>query len=643
MANENTDFLRFSAYSIKDLITRKLSQDSNFTDQIYEGSNLAILIDLVSYMYQCLMYALNNAAAESMFSDTSVYENINRLVHLIGYSPKGIIPSTAYFYINNKEDNLQTGGKYSDKTILKYTAIDTGKIDQNGSTVYYSTKADFKVTDDVNYKFKMYNGRWKHYTPQVASGIPYETFVLAGLKSSIEDKAFVANDGIDVYVEDPETGNISQYDVTDQELFTNNDITDISLYSEIYSKNKEICAVRLNGNKQFEIKFGDGIIGKKLKENSIIHIFYLETNGLDGHIDFGSYTGESFSTHSAAFFGINNNLYKKIFGDANTNNNITNVAEKKDSPKVYLESVSTDAQAEESVESIKLNAPQWFKIGNRLITHNDYIYYLKNRYSDSIADVVCQNNWEYISTFFKWLYQLGKSKHNNSAYYLRQAQLLRNNYVYADSADANNIYLWTKLYAGDLKVVKNNYIEDIQKIKTLTSELVFLEPIDVKFALCAAPEDVALSYLHESSVFDIDGETYLEVTVSDNTIYVSAQIQNQIEKLIIDYFSIKNLQLGMTINYNDLINQILSINGVLTIKTVWVSKDDPNAINPIIYNGLCFASWSNTYIEAGDDLNISNSTQTLQQFQFPSLYTKSLANKIKLVKKSINNINTIQY
>ena len=72
MATEDSrsDFLRFSAYSMKDLITRKLSQNSRFTDQIYEGSNLAILIDLVSYMYQCLVYQLNSAASESMFADT---------------------------------------------------------------------------------------------------------------------------------------------------------------------------------------------------------------------------------------------------------------------------------------------------------------------------------------------------------------------------------------------------------------------------------------------------------------------------------------------------------------------------------------------------------------------------------------------
>ena len=68
--SSKSDYLRFSANSIKELITRKLTADTKFTDQIYEGSNLAILIDIVSYMYQCLIYNVNNAAAESMFADT---------------------------------------------------------------------------------------------------------------------------------------------------------------------------------------------------------------------------------------------------------------------------------------------------------------------------------------------------------------------------------------------------------------------------------------------------------------------------------------------------------------------------------------------------------------------------------------------
>lgn len=64
---------------------------------MYEGSNLAVLIDLCAYLFQCMTFALNNAASESMFSDTQIYENINRLVKLIGYNPKGFIPSAATF------------------------------------------------------------------------------------------------------------------------------------------------------------------------------------------------------------------------------------------------------------------------------------------------------------------------------------------------------------------------------------------------------------------------------------------------------------------------------------------------------------------------------------------------------------------
>ena len=101
MASRNNDYLRFSAYSIKDLITRKLSDNSSFTDQIYEGSNLAILIDIFSYMAQCLLYNINNAAAESMFADTQLYENMNRLVKFLNYNPKGCIPAACTLVLDN--------------------------------------------------------------------------------------------------------------------------------------------------------------------------------------------------------------------------------------------------------------------------------------------------------------------------------------------------------------------------------------------------------------------------------------------------------------------------------------------------------------------------------------------------------------
>ena len=51
-----------------------------------------------------------------MFSDTQIYENINRLVKFIGYNPKGIIPSVGAFYIDNRNENGENG-LYADKYI----------------------------------------------------------------------------------------------------------------------------------------------------------------------------------------------------------------------------------------------------------------------------------------------------------------------------------------------------------------------------------------------------------------------------------------------------------------------------------------------------------------------------------------------
>lgn len=78
-----------------------------------------------------------------------------------------------------------------------------------------------------------------------------------------------------------------------------------------------------------------------------------------------------------------------------------------------------------------------------------------------VIDAVCMNNWDYMTTFYRWLYNLGinpvrevlesdlnlrkDEKHRRalSGYrYLTKSRLVQAGYMYVDSADANNIYLW---------------------------------------------------------------------------------------------------------------------------------------------------------------------------------------------------------
>ncbi len=651
MAQDKTQFLHFNAYSIKEMIVRKLTEDTNFTDQLYEGSNLNILIDLVAYMYQCLMYNLNNAASESMFADTRLYENINRLVKFIGYNPKSLIPSSGQFYILN--ENNQHANKY----IQRYTAVDSGHIDQYGNQIYFSTMEDIHI-DSTNeqgmFKFMMYNGRWQLYnTVFTAAGTDYETFQLDQIKSDTENadgnqNYLVANNGIHVYVQTTEyqaDGStqpvVKRFNVIDDEMFINTKFNeDITSYARVYTRNDEVCNVRLNEKKSYELKFGNGIVGKKLRKGDKIFIMYFMTNGMDGKILLDDYT-ENRLLHNSGLFGMTTDLYKLMFG-----NEYAIVSETNDT-KVLANLITTTTTpiAEDNVEDIKYAAPEWFKMGQRLITKDDYEFYIKNLRKGEVQDVLCQNNYEYASTYYLWLYQLGSEKHGNEGaetYYLNRYILTKNKTVFADPVDVNNVYLWIKMKDNSsIQSLKQHYLNDIQKIKCITANVIFLDAIDMNFSLTAMPEDKAMQLIKDGTYFE-DTSSYLEVTMDNDVMYASAIVAEQIDLIIKKYFNSETMTLGKKVSYNEILENILAINGVERIRTIYM-EDENDATTARIVDGLSFASWSNSVIDSCDDLLISSSSRTLMPFHYPKFVDINLKNRIRVIKKSINYGSKMQY
>lgn len=480
MATQKTDFLKFNAYSMKELITRKMSEDSKFTDQIYEGSNLAILIDLVAYMYQVLVYQLNNAASESMFSDTQIYENINRLVKLIGYHPRGCRTAELQMYII-KDPGFPNG----DLRFPKFSRLDSGSADSRGRPIYFSIDDLVHVESERFHYAELLNGQFKLY-PEIftASGTENEIFILSELKSDSEDNQFVDNDHFKVFIkrndqfigtfkQDTEELLIDPYPNKEGERLT------------LYNSDSQVYSIRMNENKNYEVKFGNGVTAQKLKKGDRLYIFYLETNGLDGEIDVGSidWTDKKFE-HNAQMFGLAANDYREIFGLDSANSDEPILPENNattESNEIYYtltprSYTTSKPQPEEGVEDIKETAPSWFKTGNRLLTRNDYESFVKKNNSD-VIDVKCMNNWEYLATFFKWLYNCGIKYHQDDdipgRHYFDEAVFLKNNLPMVDAADANNIYLWVKT-KNDFTItdLANKLNDDgVQNIKILTSEI----------------------------------------------------------------------------------------------------------------------------------------------------------------------------
>lgn len=614
----DTSYLQFDAYNMKDLITRYLSEDQNFTDQVYAGSNLSILIDIFSQHFQVMMYYLNHSAGESTFSDTSIYENMNRIVKLLNYSPQGYTTSSGLFSLTGiTTDN-------NGKVLPPYTNINTGMTDDDGNLIYYSTVDYYYVYDDNtagddSNVITMYNGQWKSYDRTfVAEGVPYETFTLSNIVNDADNNQYAAYPYIDVWVKrfdvDGEPA-WTQYKPTTGGLFFNGES------QSIYGSTDTYFDLRLNEYKQYEIKFGDGIHGAPLEFGDELFIVYLTSNGQSGEIQSGDVSDKTGLKHNVV--GLNDTIVSEWFSSISDN-----IA---DMPPIQLtNNGATSATTKEGdVDDIRENAPQWFKSQGRLITQQDFEHFIRSNFFNDVVDIKVMNNWGYMSTFYAWLYNIGVTEGDPQKYLNNQLKT-KYDYVWADSCDSNNVYMWVRM-KNDSIINKTQMDAKMKPLKVLTAETVFVDPLDVKFIPCAYNNG------YNIASWDTEFQNFIEIYI-DNSVLISAEsVKTTVNQLIVDYFKEQNQKIGALIDFNDLYNQIRSVRGVKRIRTIYHNGDVKK-----IVDGLSFAFWTATII-AGSDTSITNGTIKLEEFQFPELNESSIIDRIKVITDSVYQNTTIEY
>ena len=60
-------YVAFDAVTLKEYIVDRLNKNEKFTDQNFDGSNLAAIIDIIAYSYHVLLFYLNTTASEVNF------------------------------------------------------------------------------------------------------------------------------------------------------------------------------------------------------------------------------------------------------------------------------------------------------------------------------------------------------------------------------------------------------------------------------------------------------------------------------------------------------------------------------------------------------------------------------------------------
>lgn len=587
-------YASFDAVSLKQLIIQKLSTSDIFRDQTFEGSNLNSLIDIVAFMYHVLLFQLNQNAAEGVFTQATIYENMNKLVGLLNYKPTGL--QTAFVEFSMTANAALPIGSYlvkrfSSVNVDGYNYTLVGDINFEKAN---SGEESLSFTDTV-----LYQGTITEYPPYIATGENFENITVA-FENLVDPNNgnFIGDNTVTVFVKEIDSGNWYTYNETP------------SLYLNL--PGDRVFEKRFNENGRYEIKFGDGVTGRKLEAGDIVGIYFIVSDGQKGEISANALTNRT-------ILPFNSTQFQDIATDIYTQD--VTLLQDNQYPLLALENeyASTLVSDGETVDQIRTNAPKIFSAQNRAVTLADYKAIVDKNFGYILASTQPVNNKYYVDTYIKYFYDLGLGKPNDDT------GVLVNQLNFMTSTNFNNIYLFMVPKFGTVRneitpvalsvAQKQLVVNELNKVKSATHEVVPLDPVYKAFSF-------GLTLPGETISLDIKDETFLVIKRSELSKQSRQKIKNDVVTAIQNYFSVNNSQLGQIVDITSLSNTILSIEGVSSIATRRVT-DTTSLELP----SISMLYWNPFYTQA--DINISAQNIPLELFEFPYFYEQSqIVNKI---------------
>ena len=593
-------YAAFDAVSLKQLITNRIKSSGLFPDIDYEGSNMNGLVDVVAYSYHVLLFYLNQTASDSMFSQSELFENMNKIVSLIGYKPTGNCTSSLNVSVT-AEAALSSGYSY---TIRRFSNIMLGNVPYsiNADINFQKTTTTDEAIESIGLNNLLYQGIFKEYPIYIGIGENFEQFTLNIDYSGDVSYKMVDYNNLYVFVRDVNTEKWTEWTEVNS-LYIANSI------SKVFEK-------RLNEYGHYEIKFGNDINGKRLNSGDYVSLYYLESDGSRGVVGTNAAKSGKMILFNSALF---NEIAEHI------KNETSNYISANDILKLKFDNQygSVPPTFIESVENIRKNAPLTFSAQNRAVTTYDYESYVDKNFSNIIQSVKAVSNKQYTSEYLAYFYELGLERPN------LDDKLLFNQVSFNDACDFNNVYLFCVPRLGAIVnettpvdlffAQKQSVINKLNGVKMVNQNIVVSDPIYIAF-------DIGLPVLAETSLStDMRNETKIRITRDPNQIISKEQIKSSVSSYIIDFFSQSNNELGKFMDLSQLSFNILNLTGVKTLETV-------RTVNSIEYkvSKLNFIYWNPLYTSS--PVTSLGQNITLKFFEFPFFYEVSnLINKIEVI------------
>ena len=329
--------------NIKTALKEYMRSQTDFTDYDFEGSALAQLIDVLAYNTYYTAFNTNMVVNEMFLDSATLRDNVVALAKQLGYRPKSATASRAvvsatlrYTSPNAPATALLRRGKaftaLFDNTVYQYSVLDDVRVPVNNGIA---------VLENV----EIFSGNIVTDYHTVNTSLRNQRFLLNNLNidtTSIRVKVF----------QSAQSTAFELYDYAENILNVNPG-SKVFFLTEIEDEN-------------YEIKFGDGVFGRKLENGEYVEISYLTTSGPD--------------TNGAKVFSFNG-----VLEDPSVTSQTLNALSVTLTNLTTVEA-SAGGENSESLDRIKFNAAKNYATQVRAVTAEDYKAIVRNLYP-SVADI----------------------------------------------------------------------------------------------------------------------------------------------------------------------------------------------------------------------------------------------------------------
>lgn len=334
MANSSLNLSSLDFDTLKSNFKEFLKTQSAFKDYNFDGSNISVLLDVMSYNSFLNSFYLNMVASEMFLDSAQKIDSVISHAKELNYTPR-----SSHCAVANITFTLDTSGFTSNKlTIPKGTRF-TG----------FNSNGTYTFVTDLSQSFVSSNNTYLVENIQINEGTYFsDSFVL---DYDIENQRFIlSNENID-------TTSISVY-------VTENGVnTEYTFATTLFglNQNSTVYFIQAVEGGRYEIRFGDGLFGKKPINGATINVDYIVTNGSDGN--------------GVENFVLADNLGPGNGGEATASD-------------IIVITPSVEGANQESIENIRFNAPRYFATQQRAVSIDDYYSLVRAKFGGAVDDVI---------------------------------------------------------------------------------------------------------------------------------------------------------------------------------------------------------------------------------------------------------------